>query len=203
VAELKKKHDGEYYNTNDKTLLARHISGEFKRIWFSSDEFMTKLLVNRNNPQDAFSLVKHDFKRFRDTGFTLFDLYDKMILPVNLDSNHWCLAEVIFDNPERFDIKIFDSLPIMGNYEKIADCLKNFIYLIINEYCGRDNGEYLQKLKNLRWTYQHKMKRQQNGYDCGVFICGYMRDLTNQKDVTFNQSDCKNLRNDILQYLLS
>ncbi|XP_075678451.1 uncharacterized protein LOC113797765 [Dermatophagoides pteronyssinus] len=106
-----------------------------------------------------------------------FFSYDILLIPIH-HSNHWRLAVV--DN-EQHSIEYYDSL---GNeFRYCIDLIFNFLQ---NESIKKKNTE----LDIEKWRLQYKIPnipKQQNYYDCGVFVCKYAEYISRRASLTFTQ----------------
>ena len=97
---------------------------------------------------------------------------DRLFFPVNVDNNHWVLVVVFVQ--ERI-ITVFDSLhdknKLHGEPRKHENLLLLFFHFLCNEHRSRTNGMPLEG----EWTLHAQPPRwtptQNNGDDCGVYIC--------------------------------
>ncbi|KAG0140092.1 hypothetical protein CROQUDRAFT_383682 [Cronartium quercuum f. sp. fusiforme G11] len=132
------------------TLLSPGDPGFLRSYCFSSF-FMTKY------DKDGFNGVKRWSKKV--------DLFQKdvIIFPVNINNTHWTCAAI---NLRQKRFEFYDS---MGNENRhVLDNLKDYIQ---NEHLAKRKVE----LDTLDWDYCYtKPPQQNNGYDCGVFVCQFM-----------------------------
>jgi len=108
---------------------------------------------------------------------------DKVLVPIHL-GNHWCLAVVNFRD-KRFEY--YDSLG--GENKK---CLERLEKYVKDEYKTKHNGEY----DTSQWEFHTPLDipHQQNGYDCGVFMCKFADYSSKNKPFNFNQNHMKYFR---------
>ena len=96
--------------------------------------------------------------------------------PVNIQMRHWILLIL---NMQTKVITVFDP------QDK-----KNEITV----------GKYQQWLGVSEWSAvypeleRHRIPRQSNGYDCGVFVCMYASNLMHKHDFDFTQRDMRDFR---------
>lgn len=103
--------------------------------------------------------------------------YDVLLVPLHITA-HWCL--VVVDFRER-RIAYYDSL---GPPFKTPRCLRLMrLYLEAESRQRRDRG-----LDWRGWTTRvADVPLQQNGNDCGVFVCQYAECLTRDAPISFGQ----------------
>lgn len=106
----------------------------------------------------------------------------KIFIPINSGNNHWSLIVIDVDNRKLFS---FDSLGYSLKKER-------------GEMLGWVKAEHKAKRVKFdakKWTSQSKtVPLQQNGYDCGVFMCMFAAFLSNDKMITFSQRDIPKMR---------
>jgi sentrin-specific protease 1 len=108
---------------------------------------------------------------------------DKILVPIHL-GNHWCLAVVNFSE-KRFEY--YDSLG--GENKK---CLERLERYVKDEYKTKHNGEF----DTSQWEFHTPLDipHQQNGYDCGVFMCKFADYSSKNKPFNFSQNHMKYFR---------
>lgn len=116
--------------------------------------------------------------------------FDVVIIPISSDA-HWCLA-VIY--PKRREIKYFDSLgSCNADNETVLTKLANYI----KSECLEQHGGELDMSRWIKKTVQ-EIPRQQNGHDCGVFVCAYAESIVrNRPNFNFTQKHMPYFRNKI------
>ncbi|XP_051481927.1 sentrin-specific protease 2 isoform X2 [Apus apus] len=104
---------------------------------------------------------------------------DLIIVPIHLRA-HWALGVI---DVRKKNIKYFDSLGQSG--DKICDTL--FQYLQEESWVRRH-----LELTRSEWTLHsmepHEIPQQDNGSDCGVFMCKYADYISRDKQINFTQS---------------
>jgi len=129
--------------------------------------------------QQGFVRVKKWTRKFNVDIFNL----DKVIVPIHI-VNHWTLGVINFVE-KRFEY--YDSL---GGDN--TSCLRTLRQYIVDEYKDKKGGSYDVS----DWTfYQPKdIPLQENGYDCGVFMCKYADYISKNSSFTFEQEDIRYFR---------
>jgi hypothetical protein len=117
---------------------------------------------------------------------------DKVFVPVHL-GNHWCLAVINFAD-KRFEY--YDSLG--GENPKCLERLRRYVK---DEYRTKHKGEY--DLSEWQDYTPLNIPHQQNGYDCGVFMCKFADYLSRGKPFDFSQSDMSYFRKRMILEILS
>ena len=117
---------------------------------------------------------------------------NKLFIPINLNDMHWILA-VIYINDKR--IQIYDSMHGPG-------------YRILNKLLDYLKFEFQDKKKNKgswsEWQLvpcKDDTPSQENGYDCGVFVCMFIHYIAENRELNFNQRDINNYRKFIAYHL--
>ena len=109
------------------------------------------------------------------------------LLPIHLPG-HWTLAAVRFD--ER-TVHYYDSLYSPGD-----EYMKTVWMFLQDHYKNSGRGKMSQEEKN-KWRFINhpECPQQQNGYDCGVFVCCFSLCLTFGLPLdTFQQDDIRFFR---------
>jgi sentrin-specific protease 1 len=163
-----------------------------KRCHFFKSFFITKLLDEGVTNQYAYQNVKDWSKNV--PGKDIFGL-DMVFIPVNIGNAHWaCL--VVFVQERR--IQFFDSLDGDGMY--YMDAVMQYLK---DEWKSKNPGQELPQLsewKKVRTTIE--TPKQQNGFDCGVFICMYADFLSMGYPLSFTQEDITKCRERIALSIL-
>ena len=86
---------------------------------------------------------------------------DFVIVPIHVNGNHWCLGLINFVHKK---VQYYDSL--RGSNQPALDLLLEYVQL---EYKDKKKGD----LNMDEWVKENRqdIPRQQNGFDCGVFMC--------------------------------
>jgi len=118
---------------------------------------------------------------------------DKVILPVHVGNNHWCLACINLKD-RRFEY--YDSL--LG---KNPTCLKNLRQYLIDE--AKNYKKIDLDLSGWVDYYPPRIPRQLNGCDCGVFTLKFADYISEDLPLTFSQSDMPYFRRKIVLEILN
>jgi sentrin-specific protease 1 len=151
-------------------------------VWAHNSFFFAKL-VGQSGPQVyKYEGVKSwTAGRKSKPGVDIF-AYRRVIMPINRGNSHWAMAMI--DMEER-KVYFLDSLRGNG-----SDVIKHLIQYLKDEWKDKKGGE-------LPWTFTagvspDTLPRQQNGVDCGAFVCAFgecfARGLFPTSDI-FNQSN--------------
>jgi len=155
----------ELLNLRSKTNL------KLPRCYFFNSFFYPLLSVNENG---------YNFKRVAkwSKNIDIFSL-DKVLIPVH-QGKHWCLAVINLSNKR---MEYYDS---MGG--KNDTCVETLRKYIVDEYIAKKKESY--ELSDWQdYTPGSRVPQQNNGFDCGVFMCKYADYSAQNKNFTFNQSD--------------
>lgn len=112
--------------------------------------------------------------------------YDVILIPVHLE-NHWILVVI---NIKDKSVEYYDSL---GGYNcTVMKKVTEFIELEQAKWC---------KYPKTFLRYKKKVSLQDNGYDCGVYVCMYARTCVDNKQQY--KGSMKHLRLKILHEILA
>ncbi|KAG7728744.1 hypothetical protein KL933_001977 [Ogataea haglerorum] len=112
---------------------------------------------------------------------------DYIFVPINLNQSHWALG--VINNKERA-FQYYDSL--YGNGDDILYNLEDYM---VNE-TKKLYGDSMNGIDYSLYDHFDSMKtpKQENGFDCGVFMCTVVDYVSRERPLLFSQSDMKNLR---------
>ncbi|NWU90442.1 SENP2 protease, partial [Upupa epops] len=177
-----------------KLKVTREDIGTLRNLRWLNDEvinFYMSLLMERSKKEGypavhAFStffypkLISGGYKAVRrwTRGVDLFSK-DIVLVPIHLRV-HWAL--VVIDVRGK-SISYLDSMGQSG--DKICEAL--FQYLR-EESQEKRNVELASPEWTLHSMESHEIPQQQNGSDCGVFMCQFADYLARDKPITFTQS---------------
>lgn len=135
---------------------------------------------------NLLSVNGYDYQRVRKwprrAGVDVF-LLDKVILPLNVNNTHWILAVV---NLKARQLEYFDSLG--GRHPDVPDRLRRWLK---EESLDKRGVE----LSLDGWQdHQGSCPQQNNGIDCGVFVCRFAECAALDRPFDFSQRDIPNLR---------
>lgn len=129
---------------------------------------------------------------------------DFVFVPINLDNRHWTLSVV---NVQRKTISYYDSAGggkvNMGccpaSYGTPEDHMKRILAYLSKEHQDKKDEPLPEgwKINPVGQSEdvlipQGRIPQQQNGYDCGVFVCKYADCISRGEPLTFTQSDITN-----------
>ncbi len=111
----------------------------------------------------------------------LYD-YKHVIVPINIDNIHWIMVDV---NLLKKKIFFYDSYKYSS--------LKNFVFKnlikIFSEYINLKEYEFD------KWVYINcDCPKQNNYYDCGVFMCMFIDYISKDRKFDFTQDDIEFFR---------
>ncbi|KAG9016560.1 Smt3-specific protease [Tulasnella sp. 427] len=123
----------------------------------------------------------------------MFDIFSKdvILVPINLGNAHWTCAAI---NMMKKRIEYYDS---MGSQ-------RPKVYKILREYLEKEHMAKKSKPFNFDgWQdyWSEETPQQENGYDCGVFICMFMEGISRgeeAEDFVFDQTNMPYLRSRML-----
>lgn len=129
--------------------------------WFDTN-FWRRLTIDGDQPGYYYEGIKKWGRRRR-----LFDDFDAVFIPINDSGAHWVLAEI---NIKHRHIHVYDSCQYVNEelHARIFDALQKYL---CDEHLTRQ-GKALS-LDDWRMESPKDIPKQNNGYDCGVFVCLY------------------------------
>lgn len=154
----------------------RSTTNGYPRILCQDPLFFTKALLTVANPENRKDLLKWN-KKVR-----VFDM-DLLLFPHNVNGNHWTLTVV---NLKKKELVYYDSL---GN-ETSGQTEMNIVLDFLNMY---HEEKYQSSLVPDEWkcisadAKGGPVPKQNNGYDCGVFVCQYAEYISRRAPLTFTQ----------------
>ena len=115
--------------------------------------------------------------------------YQILLFPFNINNSHWALISIDIEKRELF---YYDSLK-NNNIDDFFPIFEN-ITILIDKYLI-DYNDFLVH-SNLNWTYNFmkNIPSQNNGSDCGVFVCQFMNYISKNKEFDFTQDDINYFR---------
>jgi Ulp1 family protease len=121
----------------------------------------------------------------------------KLMIPVNVDGNHWVLICVHFQSKR---ICYLDSLNRDGLH--LLKLMRQYLKDEWRNGIHNTEGEFPWNDWNLETSSTSSNPQQMNGYDCGVFTCMFADKLSNDEDMSFNQEDVTKFRKAMLLDIL-
>ncbi|KAK3931993.1 Sentrin-specific protease 1 [Frankliniella fusca] len=153
-------------------------------------------LVSSESTRSIFALSTFFFLDLTEKGYECakkhtqkkdFFNFDLVLVPIHKNMNYWVLA--VIDMVER-KIRYYDSMN--GQYIHCPSILLKFLE---QEYETRNNA----KLEDFLWSAQHmEVPKQDNGCDCGVFVCKYAECEGRGVPCTFSQANMPTFRKEIM-----
>ncbi|KAJ3699885.1 hypothetical protein LUZ61_003590 [Rhynchospora tenuis] len=123
-------------------------------------------------------------------GYSLIDC-DKIFVPVH-KGNHWCLAVI---NVKQKSFQYLDSL---GGMDGLV--LESVAKYLVDEAWDKNNVE----MDTHSWKQETvSLPRQQNGYDCGMFMLKYIDFYSRGMSLCFGQEDMEYFRKRTVKEILS
>ncbi|KAK4024551.1 hypothetical protein OUZ56_009973 [Daphnia magna] len=110
---------------------------------------------------------------------------DLILIPLNINNVHWTLATLSCN--EKL-LKFYDSLGGEGG---------DFLKLILQHFASLTNTSFNE------WTIEvmKNIPRQENSYDCGVFVGQYSLCLSKEAPLNFHQDNMKIIREIMIEEL--
>ena len=168
--------------------------GNCKRVYAFNTFFYPRLIADNGDVRVAFNASIRRWTQHID----LFS-YDIAFIPIHCHGNHWALMCV---NLESKSLTYYDSLasPFV-NSKGQAEMSRVLEYLKL-EFVDKGNGPFLPTECSIGTlgitvdveTDQGKVPQQENGNDCGVFVCKIAESISQQLPLMFDQSDVTSYR---------
>ncbi|GBE61518.1 Ulp1 protease C-terminal catalytic domain-containing protein [Babesia ovata] len=124
---------------------------------------------------------------------------DLLLIPVHVHKSHWCLG-VVDMRPQSRRIMIFDSL---GGYHSLF--FRNMRRWLQDEHLNKKKVpiEDINEWEHSpAYAAEVGAPRQNNGHDCGVFLCLYAECISVGKPFDFSQQDIRDRRIMMIQQIL-
>jgi len=147
--------------------------------------------IHALDPLFTFSLMRKRYEKPRvHQGGDIFN-FDMVFCPINIESNHWAL--IVLHHSQKV-LEYYDS---MGGTNEAAIAAINE-YVVVEHTVVRN--ELIEPYKVVLKT---DIPLQENGRDCGVFVCLYAERLSRRAAFDFNQSHIQLYRQRIAYELLT
>ncbi len=157
--------------------------------WLNDDiinDFFTRLKLNSENREyfycDSYITAESEFKfitSFYREGKNWFDSdVKKIFIPLNIkDGSHWILIVINYDNSKAIaNIEIFDSLvSSRESYLKYINYVFTFLQVVYMWFIHTE----LPCVDKFKLIIHNNIPQQSDAYNCGVFVCRYCYDITN------------------------
>ena len=115
---------------------------------------------------------------------------DKVFIPINIHQSHWCLAVINF---QKHQFEYYDSLGGRPS-QWLFKCLRDYVLQEANLWgraAGPASGFNLEGWHNV---IVNNIPLQQNGSDCGVYVCTYGDLLSENMPLSFSQEHIDAIR---------
>lgn len=157
---------------------------------------------------NVFAWTTHFYTRLAETGGSgvarwakkrkvrVFDL-DVMLVPVNQNNMHWCVAVV---DHKKKRLAYYDSLN--GDGTRVLDNLQTYMVQEAERSYSDKSRELIAKLSEYTKDPRAVGPSQNNGSDCGVFVCATSSALARGDGPSYSQKDIPLLRENIAYILI-
>jgi len=128
-----------------------------------------------------------------------FDIFSRrrIFIPINIDNRHWTLLVVRVKEQE---IHYYDSMATNGtNGNKYIQAILQWI---VDEANDKKN-EKLDVTNFKLFDHGKNIPQQENGNDCGVFVCTFADFETHDLPFTFDQNDVNSRRNRMVYEIMT
>lgn len=186
VRDLKTLCDGQWLNDNIidfyLNLVAEKSSATGKK--YKSFSFSTHFYTTLEGPKGYQGVAR--WAKRQNVNVTELDF---IIIPINRNQVHWCLA-VVNNRQKRFEF--YDSLSGDG-WHQLHNIREYMVCESDRLYPGK-HEEHVEKYDLYQIISNVKCPQQTNGSDCGVFTCKMAELLSQGKRLAFSQADMRNIR---------
>lgn len=172
-ADLATLRSGKWLNDNVIDMYLTTIAEEHPNISIFTTHFFSRLEA------DGYSAVKRWALR---KGLDVF-VPDKVFVPVNRGNLHWTLA--VIDNKNK-ELVFYDSLPSGRG--------RNELQLLLTYLKGEAERMGRNVVPDYALIPQGKCPSQENGSDCGVFVCEAITRLAAGKPLSHSQKSMPIIR---------
>ncbi|XP_026192227.1 ubiquitin-like-specific protease ESD4 [Cyclospora cayetanensis] len=159
------------------------------RCYFFSTFFYAKLSGASGSEEAAYNYegVRRWTKRQK------VDLFSKdlIFIPLHLGHLHWTLG-VIDMRQGRESIRFFDSLN--GKHKPLAERLRRYLRDEHEDKKGFSLDKERTWYAKANGEPEEGAPQQENGFDCGVFLCQMAECIADGRAFDFQQKDIKNIR---------
>jgi ubiquitin C-terminal hydrolase len=109
-----------------------------------------------------------------------------IFVPINIDNMHWTLAVI---DMEKKRIQYYDSY---GSTDRAM--LEGLLMYLMDEYKAKNGGQVMDVSEWKLVPCTSDTPRQDNGYDCGLFILSYMHAISQGCGLVLEQSNMNKYR---------
>lgn len=197
------------------SILVKDIRTLLPKQWLNDEiiNFYGNLIMDRSKTSETPLPKIHVFNTFFLTQLSQdymkvrswsrrFDLFgmDKILIPTHL-GNHWICSCI---NLRDKRIEIYDSLG--GRHQNIAKTLINYL---VKDWEDKKIKKKLatEPFNTEDWETNYKnpniIPQQLNGYDCGVFTCSFMENLSRDIPFGFSQDNMNEIRRRMVFEIIS
>ena len=110
--------------------------------------------------------------------------FDFILFPIHIPL-HWFLAVVDMHRPS---ISVYDSHP---SRESAETCMRHIQGYLYDEYENKKRRPLCAKFSSI---IPSNIPLQNNGFDCGVFLCQYAKSISRREPFSFCQQDMPAIR---------
>ena len=214
-------HESEYWNNSKSHSLEYFLCNDYRRILIFDESFIFNLTNNTLNSMNwNYDAVKNITKKYIGKGFTIFDIYDRILFVVRDRELNWSLAEINCEEDDKFEFVIYDSNKVTRSknnislilckyteYEIKQKCYESLDYSVSNvitsnEVVCEDYSMYLMKIGNCELiaaevdVHNHK-------HDSGIFTMGFLKDIVFDGKINFKLNDLSSMRNELKNMVMS
>jgi sentrin-specific protease 1 len=189
--------DGQFTIVEIKNILIQpvDIKSLEPRTWLTDNIINSVLYLITSDSPPSFAFSTHFIESFRLQGYSDViktqtkpidregkgELFSQkwVFIPINPGQNHWTLVAI---NMEEKTIVYYDS---MGDRDQAL--LHTVLDYLKQEHRDKKKCE----LDSDRWTLSHadNIPKQENGYDCGLFLLKYAQCLARGQPLDFSQDN--------------
>jgi sentrin-specific protease 1 len=125
---------------------------------------------------------------------------DKIIIPICVGGNHWTMACI---NIRDRQFEYYDSMIWNPNHREIGNIVLDKLCKYLEDDVKDKHKITLHSNRWRRFVYSEKeIPQQENGFDCGVFLCLFARSVCLDKKLDYRQDQIPQYRRILASNLL-
>jgi sentrin-specific protease 1 len=188
-------------------IISLHFNNETKRFNYLNDnivDFYLQLLAYCQSNKKITQISSYNFtKHFLNKNMTsnlddkrlkfMTDLFKVNYLLIPICNNlHWTLIWIDMDLRAVYYL---NSLCSVENFDFVKKCFNGVKDLLKRSYAVySDQTKVTLDLNDWKFSKFKNLPQQNNGYDCGAFICMFARCICFDLEINFKQDDISNCR---------
>ncbi|KAL0476819.1 ulp-1 [Acrasis kona] len=154
------------------------------------------------SPKHSYDYEEYNYNRvMRWTKKVSIMKMDKVLVPICINGNHWVLAVI---NLRERKFEFYDSMIWDDTHTHIGNNILNKLSRYLDEEVLHRENVTLNSNRWRRFLYgPSEIPQQDNGHDCGVFLCMFAKHVCQDKNMNFKQEDMPEIRHKLLSCILN